>query len=462
MCSPAAAPRRITRLTPLLSHLGPASDAATLALEQVPITTLNVILLAALREPALIMDELPEAFPATKAHSYWFPRLPARDIIWGYTDTVLGQHFPGMQQNDTSFAYAMAQHSRHRIATGKFDPGRGMEYLEWNGNSELLCCAVGPAGEANAGTPCAPIWNGYDASGFRGSFGTAFHTFIDPGETLQIATYPFGIYRHWPLVCGNVGGGPGAGVLSDGTALTAAIGGCDSYTVQGVHLLRFALPAWVMGNASIDAVEAAAYNISGPSGVLNVTACEQNAPILLSRPHFLSASPALAAAVTGLAPADPALHDSWLGIEPLTGQTIDFQFRVQINAVVQPVTARPFLAAPFTFFEGLAGPIVFPIGWGEQQSSATPFQGNLVTGMIYTPLRAAAALHWGGIVIAAAALAVGFVFAARAAGYCGGARVSLGGSSDELELGKRGGRGAALLDSADEAEDFYRGFKSGE
>ena len=54
---------------------------------------------------------------------------------------------------------------------------------------------------------------------------------IDPAETLRIATYDFGIYRNWPLVCDNVGAGPGPGWLDDASPLTAGIGGCDSYDV---------------------------------------------------------------------------------------------------------------------------------------------------------------------------------------------------------------------------------------
>jgi hypothetical protein len=186
-----------------------------------------------------------------------------------------------------------------------------------------LCAALALAhrmharGEAGSVAPCAPAWPGYDGARVDGGFGTAFHMGIDPSETLHLAGYDFGIYRALPFQCDNVGGGPGPGDLYDGTALTASIGGCDSYDVQGIHLLKFTMPDWVFGNASKSPAEAAAYGINGPSGVLNQSVCEQGAPIFLSHPHFLFASDSVVNGVTGISAPDPQLHGSFFGIDPV-------------------------------------------------------------------------------------------------------------------------------------------------
>ena len=238
----------------------------------------------------------------------WFSVRPARDYLWGYTDSIMPVHFPGLQNNDTSFADAMARHSPTRVGTGATDSSQAWDYIEWDGGGDLWCCANGPRGESDAGDGCAPQWSSYDATSVRGSFGNSFHPFIDPSETLAIATYPFGILRHWPLVCDTSKASGAPAGLYDGGSLTAPIGGCDNYEVHGISLLKFRLPEWALGNASVDEDEADGYGIKGPSGILDVSPCEQNAPILLSKPHFLDGTDSLRTAVEGLTLGDPAIH----------------------------------------------------------------------------------------------------------------------------------------------------------
>lgn len=426
--------------------MSPRSDDATRELELAHITTVNIVLLAALANP--VLAALLPVVPGINTPAVWFPKLTPHDILFGYTDTLLfNTPFPGLQPNDTSLEYALKQHSPSRMATGKRDASRAYEYLEWSGGAALACCAKGPEGEADAGGNCAPQWSSYDATAIGGVFGTAFHSAIDPAETLQLATYDFGILRHWPMVCDGVGEGPGPGALSEGTSLTAGIGGCDTYVVQGVSLLKFALPEWALGNASVSPDEAAAYNIDGPSGLLNVAACEQLAPIRLSRPHFLHASDELRDAVTGVGEPDEFHHGSWLGVEPLTGQVLDFQFRIQINAEVGPTT----IDLIDTFYKGM-NRVVLPIAWGEQQSSASDAQGAFFRSLVYTPLRFAAGLHWGGWTIFGLALAGAAISAARAYGYCGGVADD-GAAADDARRRKGGHLGAALLDTDDAVFD---------
>ena len=426
---------------------------------------MNILLLAALADATLA--SLIPVLPYWESQSFWFPQRTPHDILFGYVDPQLFNNaFPGLQPNDTSLEYALGKHSKSRMATGKGDSTRGYEYIEWSGGPTLQCCDKGVQGETDAGENCHGVWQSYDAEAIAGVFGTAFHTAVDPSETLQLATYDFGILRHWPLVCANVGNGPGAGAwrraalqrlprlhaaarvqirprftpplhapaplagsLNDGSSLTAAIGGCDSYVVQDVSLLKFALPTWVLGNASVSPDEAAAYNITGPSGLLDVATCEQSAPIRLSLPFFLHGSTSLRDALTGLDDADEARHGSWLGVEPLTGQVLDFQFRIQINAAVKPVTVNT-LFVDHTFYKGMADIAALPIAWGEQLSSANADQGAKFRSLVYTPVRVAAGLHWGGWTLVAVALLGAAVVAARAAGYCGGAAAAAAAAAD--------------------------------
>jgi hypothetical protein len=398
------------------------ADDATRALQDQTITTLDVLLMAALNPAGGLADFIPLVYPQTLDPMSLFTQKTMKEMLFGYTD-YLPASFPGLQPNDTSVEQAIAQHSSIRMYTGALPDAaagggsvggrtaggtgsKAYEYVEWDGMQSLTCCHDGPAGEAGsvASGQCVPVWDTYDAVGMRGTFGSNWHMGIDPSETLSIATYDFGILRHWPLQCRNVGAGPGPGALDDGSDLTAGIGGCNSYEVEGISVLRFDMPDWVLGNASVSADEAAGYGIDGPSGVLNQTLCNTYAPIFLSFPHFLNGSPGLLDGVVGVTPADPDVHGTWIGVEPITGQALNFQFRIGINAHVQPMTVNPS-GVPVTYFENVK-PVYYPLAWGEQVSSATPDQAEQLRSSLYVGVKALVAFRWGGTALAAAAMAV--------------------------------------------------------
>ena len=94
------------------------------------------------------------------------------------------------------------------------------------------------------------------------------------------------------------------------------------------HATRHPAAAGTLGNDTVDAKEASDYDIHGPSGLLNLTQCELGAQVYVSRPRFLGGSNVLAAAIDGLGAADEDAHDTYFGVEPTSGQTLDFHFRV--------------------------------------------------------------------------------------------------------------------------------------
>jgi hypothetical protein len=376
-------------------------DALTLELEQRMMTTVDVVLLAALRDPRF-RDLIPLIKNDTGA---LFTRRRVRDMLWGYVDpTLLNNAFPGIQPNDTSLDEALAQHSPTRMYTGAHVPGQTMEYVEWDGHNNLVCCQGGILGEhgVEEDATCAPAFGGAsspqrDASRIRGVFGTAVHPFFSPEETFHIATYPFGIYRHWPMQCAPGGSGPPA-ALNDGSDLTASIGGCDSYNQKGVSLLKFSMPTWALGNASQSLDEAQGYGISGPSGVYGVSQCVTQAPIFISRPNFLYASNSLRDALDADFPAAvPALHETFVGMEPITGQILEFHFRLGVNVRVEPITVHT-LGLPVTYFEYVA-PAYIPLGWGKQESLMSDSQAQAFLTQVYTPLKACVGSRWVGLAL---------------------------------------------------------------
>jgi len=398
------------------------TDAATRALEGARVTQLNTLLAGALAQGPLVDALLPALERVWEGDGGAFVSRSAAELIWGYNDSaLLWQRWPGLQRNDSSLAAALAAKGHVRAVTGAgAGAGRAAEYLEWAGDSQLTCCAGGVRGidaGANASGGCAPQYAGYDARAIRGSFGAAFHAGVRADETLTLATYDFGTYRSWPLVCAPAAGGAaGAGSLYDASPLTAGVGACESYDVEGVRLSRFRVPAWALGNASVAgaAAEAAAYGIAGPSGVVDMSACYFKAPILISKSHFLDASDELRNGVEGLAAPDFAAHGSWLGVEPVTGRVLDFNFRVGINARFAPTTVEGLFGAAWTFFAGVT-PAVVPLAAIELGSTMTAAQGADFRGKVYGPLRAAAGVRWAGAALAGAGALAAAALAARAA-----------------------------------------------
>ena len=89
--------------------------------------------------------------------------------------------------------------------------------------------------------------------------------------------------------------------------------------IDGIHLYEYELPSDELLNSTQDP----GFYANGPSGVLNITAvAPSNAPLFISKPHFLHADPGYCRNVTGLHP-NSDLHDSHLDVEPLTGKLVN-------------------------------------------------------------------------------------------------------------------------------------------
>uniref|UniRef100_A0A5K1UBX5 Platelet glycoprotein 4 n=1 Tax=Sus scrofa TaxID=9823 RepID=A0A5K1UBX5_PIG len=70
-------------------------------------------------------------------------------------------------------------------------------------------------------------------------------------------------------------------------------------------------------------------------GVLDISKCKEGKPVYISLPHFLHASPEIAKTIEGLNP-NQEEHSTYLDVEPITGFTLRFAQRLQINLLVKP------------------------------------------------------------------------------------------------------------------------------
>lgn len=172
----------------------------------------------------------------------------------------------------------------------------------------------------------------------------------------------------------------------------------DQYDLQGVTLLKYQWAPGTLGNASVDPDEAYAYANGGPSGLLNLSSCYWGAPVYLSKPRFMDGSPSLRDAVVGLGPVDPQAHDTWLGVEPTAGQTLDFHWRIAANMYLAPIPGDDPVF-PFTFFPGVI-PVYLPLLWAERFGTADSGQIADFTGRVYFAQDLMAGAKYGGLALA--------------------------------------------------------------
>ncbi|KAM6201586.1 platelet glycoprotein 4 [Rhynchocyon petersi] len=70
-------------------------------------------------------------------------------------------------------------------------------------------------------------------------------------------------------------------------------------------------------------------------GVLDIGKCKEGKPVYISLPHFLHASPEIAETIEGINPNEEE-HRTYLDVEPITGFTLQFAKRLQVNILVKP------------------------------------------------------------------------------------------------------------------------------
>ena len=104
-------------------------------------------------------------------------------------------------------------------------------------------------------------------------------------------------------------------------------------SVLDVPTETFSIPAEVFLNGTLNP-DNAGFG-TADSGVLNVAACKQGAPVFISLPHFLYAADRYANGVDGLG-ANALVHRTILQVEPHTGLVVSAQKRLQINVLIQP------------------------------------------------------------------------------------------------------------------------------
>lgn len=154
--------------------------------------------------------------------------------------------------------------------------------------------------------------------------------------------------------------------------------------LKGIQVYRFVLPANAFASPFQNpdnhcfCTEKVISNNCTSYGVLDIGKCKEGKPVYISLPHFLHASPDVSEPIEGLNPNEDE-HRTYLDVEPITGFTLQFAKRLQVNILVKP--ARKIEALKY-----LKRPYIVPILWLNETGTigdekAEMFK-NQVTGKI--------------------------------------------------------------------------------
>lgn len=131
--------------------------------------------------------------------------------------------------------------------------------------------------------------------------------------------------------------------------------------LKGINVYRFVLPANAFASPLQNpdnhcfCTEKVISNNCTSYGVLDIGKCKEGKPVYISLPHFLHASPDISEPIEGLNPNEEE-HRTYLDVEPITGFTLQFAKRLQVNILVKP--ARKIEA-----LKSLKRPYIVPILW---------------------------------------------------------------------------------------------------
>ncbi|NXQ41114.1 CD36 protein, partial [Catharus fuscescens] len=262
--------------------------------------TMTVLNLAVAAVPALypgfLMQSLINSF-IKSSKSTILQNRTVKEILWGYKDPFLNL-IPVSALNPT---------------VGVFYPYNGTSdgpYTVYTGTEDITQTAII---ESYKNKSTLSYWEGH-CDMVNGTDGASFPPFIKKNQVLRFFSSD---------ICRSI-----YGVFQ------------GKQVVKGITLYRFvvpreafASPTEVGDNYCFCTDQEISENCT-LAGVLDISACKAKRPVYISLPHFLHASESIQRKVEGLSPNEKE-HETYLDIEPVTGFTLRFAKRLQVNLLVK-------------------------------------------------------------------------------------------------------------------------------
>ena len=245
------------------------------------VTTINVIKMILLvilsKESKWKQEILNEAIKLIPKESF-FTTQSVYDFLWGRTDSNLKFLHRFDKNIPTKFAFQTNvttpdPRNSSSVRTGVVNRKDIGEYVTYQGMSIL------------------PFWDGDEANEIKGTEGY----FFGPNLSKDRPVY----------------------VFVDQLFRTGYFNFTSYQDLNGIELYRYSIPNFELASAKRNPANKVFYSF-GPDGIANLTTVVPlNAPVYVSKPHFLDSDIGLLHNVTGLVP-NREKHDSYMDIEPVS------------------------------------------------------------------------------------------------------------------------------------------------
>ncbi|XP_068129727.1 platelet glycoprotein 4-like [Hyperolius riggenbachi] len=283
-------------------------------------TNYTVLNLAVAAVPALIDAPLLIDTLIRTTNSSLFQERSVKEFLWGYRCPFLAE-IPDQIMPDKNI--------------GVFYPYNGTSdgpYIVFNGKEDISKVAII---DKYMGESSLSYWNDTYCDMINGTDGASFPPFVGKKDRLfffssEICRSMYGEFE-------------------------------KEYTLKGIKIYRFVVPSLVHASPLINPDNhcyctelVLSRNCTG-AGVLDLQKCQGGKPIYISLPHFMHASDFIMDMVDGLSP-NKEEHETFVDVEPITGFTMHFAKRLQVNVMFQKNER-------ITLFSKLPRETLLPVLW---------------------------------------------------------------------------------------------------
>ncbi|XP_024414805.1 platelet glycoprotein 4 [Desmodus rotundus] len=232
-----------------------------------------------------------------KSKSTMFQRRTVKEILWGYEDPFL-----------KIVPYPVSK------IVGVFFPYNGTTdgvYTVFNGKDDVSKVAII---DTYKGKKTLDYWSSY-CDMVNGTDAASFPPFVEKTRVLQFFSSD---------ICRSI-----YAVFT------------TEHDLKGISVYRFGLPPKAFASPVQNpdnhcfCTNRETTNNCTYFGLLDISKCKQGKPVIISLPHFLHASPEITENIVGLQ-SNEEEHSTYLDVEPITGFTLQFAKRLQINLLVKP------------------------------------------------------------------------------------------------------------------------------
>uniref|UniRef100_A0A8C9TUI9 Platelet glycoprotein 4 n=1 Tax=Scleropages formosus TaxID=113540 RepID=A0A8C9TUI9_SCLFO len=220
-----------------------------------------------------------------------FQTRSVKEILWGYRDPIVNQEV------GLFFPYNGTYDGYYNVFTGKDDISKVALIDRWQGEQNLS------------------FWNDSYCDMINGTDASSFPPSLDKDKSLFFFSSD---------ICRSVS-----------AEFTGTV------NLKGIKMYHYMLPELLLAAPSVNPDNKCYCKNMDVTrnctlgGVLDISSCRGGMPIYISLPHFFHGSEELRDLVSGLSPSEEH-HSTYLDVEPITGFTMSFAKRLQINMMYGP------------------------------------------------------------------------------------------------------------------------------